>query len=218
MWNDGMTRGDFVPESNMHPPQWMLDLFADGALATREQVEVEAHIASCPHCAAEVDASRMVIGALGEMPRFEPSPNFAEAVMARVQIAPVPWEIRVRRWLPQTRRGWALAVGALTAPLAPVVVLLAWMLSHPMVTVSGLWYWGAGRIRDTAWNAVGGVFAAAVERGNVGWVPDLIAAAARISPVVLLAVIGTIAALTFFSGWSLNHLLRTPSGGATHAH
>ena len=218
MWNDRMTRGDFVPESSMHPPQWMLDLFADEALAPREQVEVAAHIASCPHCAAEVDASRMVIGSLSEMPRFEPTPGFAEAVMARVQIAPVPWAVRVRQWLPQTRRGWALAFGAVTAPLAPVVVLLAWLLSHPMVTVSGLWYWGTSRVRDTAWNAVGGFFAAAVERGNVGWVPDFIAAAAGISPILLLMAAATVAALTFLSGWSLNHLLRTPSGGATHAH
>jgi anti-sigma factor RsiW len=196
----------------------MLDLFADEALAPREQVEVEAHIASCHYCAAEVDASRMVIGALTEMSRFEPSPLFAEAVMAKVQIAPVPWEIRVRQWLPQTRRGWVLLTGALTAPLAPAVVLLAWLLSHPMVTVSGLWYWGTARLRDTAWNTVGGVFAAAVERGNVSWVPDVIAAAARFSPLVLLLAAAMVAALTFFSGWSLNRLLRTPDGGITHAH
>lgn len=207
-----------MPESSMHPPQWMLDLFADGALAPREQVEVEAHIASCADCTAEVDASRMVIGALSEMPRFEPTPEFAEAVMARVRIAPVPWPVRVRQCLPQTRRGWALAIGALTAPLVPVVVLLAWLLSHPMVTVSGLWYWGTTLVRDTAWNAAGGVFAAMVERGNVGWVPDLIAAAARISPVVLLVTAGTVVGLTLLSGWSLNRLLRTPSGGVAHAH
>lgn len=207
-----------MPESRMHPPQWMLDLFADGALAPREQVEVEAHIASCPHCAAEVDASRMVIGALSEMPRFEPAPGFPDAVMARVQIDPVPWAVRARRWLPQTRRGWALVIGALTAPLVPVVVLLAWLLSHPMVTVSGLWYWGTGHVRDTAWNVVAGVIAAAIERGNVGWVPELIAVAARIPPVVLLVAAGTVVALTFASGWSLNRLLRTPSGGVAHAH
>ena len=213
-----MAKGDFVPESSMHPPQWMLDLFAEGVLAPAEQAEVEQHLGGCPQCAAEVEACRSMIATLGSLPRFEPDPGFADAVMARVQTQPATLSLRIQGWLPETRRGWVLLSGALLAPVVPVVMLIAWLLSHPMVTTGGLMDWVTTQGLALASSAAGGLSRAVFESGIAGWIPDLITVIAA-APAGLLIALVLIAALALpVAGWSLFRLLRTPNGETTYAH
>ena len=106
-----------------HLPPWTLDALAEGELSHSERSLAQAHLEGCPHCQAQLDEMRAVAAALDALPRFEPSGDFAAAVMARVAIRPVeaPAAAPARRWLPRTRRGWMFLGAGLLAPLAPLV-------------------------------------------------------------------------------------------------
>ena len=72
--------------------------------------------------------------------------------MARVQIAPQesPALAWLRRWVPNTRRGWALVGAAIVAPAVPILALLAWMLSQPLLSPATLWQWAMLRTQSAA--------------------------------------------------------------------
>lgn len=204
-----------------HLPEWTLDLLAEGALSHAERSRAEAHLRECALCAAEMEATRAVIASLEALPRFEPSPGFADVVMSRVvlpQEAPQAAFSPLRRWLPRTRRGWAGLAVALAVPSAPLFALLAWLLSRPMVTVGSLWSMGTGWVRETSWSLVARAAEALARSGALEWGGDLLdrlaSAPATGTGIALLLV----AAAIPLSGWTLVRLLRTPLGGVTHAH
>ena len=207
-----------MPEPHLHPPQWMLDLFAEGALAPAEQSEVASHSENCRRCEAEIEACRAVISALGAIPRLQPTPGFADAVMARVQIAPKSHAVRVRQSLPHSRRGWALLGGAVAAFSAPVIAVLLWIVSHPLLTVGGVWYWGSARLQALLWSGISGAAARATGLGPADALSDVIHAFAGLPGSALAALALSLAVLVPLSGWSLIRLARTSTGGISHAH
>lgn len=204
-----------------HLPDWMLDLLAEDALSHVERAQAEAHVKQCAACASDLEAARSVIASLDALPRFEPSPGFADAVMARVVIfdpAAAASAARSRRWLPQTRRGWAKLGAAVLAPLAPLATLMAWLLTHPMVTMGGLWEMGSHWAGERLWSA----FAVAAElvarsgaMGGIGEMADRMAAVPTTNLGIALLLVAVAIPL---SGWFLFRLFRTPMGGMTHAH
>ncbi|HEX2186028.1 MAG TPA: hypothetical protein VHN78_11045, partial [Chloroflexota bacterium] len=140
-----------------HLPPWTLEELAEGTLSPAETVGALEHVRACERCTAELDASRAVLAALASLPSFDPSPAFADRVMAQVVVrpaaalAPVPG--RLRRWLPHTRRGWTLLLGGVLAPVAPLVALLTWVLGYPGVSVGSLWGVGRKWLTEAAWGA-----------------------------------------------------------------
>ena len=58
--------------------------FLDGRLDPAERGPVEAHLAACAACRAQVEELRAVVGVLGEWPGVSPSPSFDAALRARV--------------------------------------------------------------------------------------------------------------------------------------
>lgn len=196
----------------------MLDLLAEDSLSHAERTEAEAHLRHCARCASELEASRSVIAALDGLPRFEPSPAFSQAVMSRVVPARLAAaEARSRRWLPATRKGWIRFSLFSLLPIAPLATLLAWLLSHPMVTPGALWEIASERAGAAAWSLLAGAADLVARSGAVGWVADLAARVAAAPTETALALLAAGVAIPL-SGWTLARLLRTPTGAMTHAH
>ena len=205
-------------EADAHLPEMSLEQLAEGSLGESEAREARAHLASCARCAAELEAFTQLFTMLSELPRFAPAPVFADAVMARVRIA--PRESRLAVWLerltPRTRGGWVLLALALLAPAAPVIAVLAWLLFNPLITPSAVlswtrlqletWSqaalaWSVERFEDTARNALQLAY---------GFV-DAVPANALGGVAVLMAVAIPL------SAWALVRLTRTPSGKISYA-
>ncbi|GMV04826.1 MAG: hypothetical protein AMXMBFR53_11060 [Gemmatimonadota bacterium] len=86
-----------------------LQALLEGELPLGERRSAEEHLASCPRCAAELDAWRVLFRDLTGLPALAPSGSFAERVMAGVNVPePVGLAARVRGWL-----------GASSAPAHP---------------------------------------------------------------------------------------------------
>lgn len=208
-----------MPYSYGHVPQWTLELFAEEALPPEERGEVQAHLDRCCQCAAELESSRAFLASLDQLPRFEPLPGFADSVMARVNLRPEgsPALARVRRWLPATRKGWMMLFGFLMAPFAPLAALFAWVLSHPLVTVGGLWSMGEEWGGEVGHSLLAGVSRLAVRSGVWEW-GEWVVRTVWANPFSTVSLILAFMALaTPVSAWSLVRLLRTPMGGVAHA-
>jgi hypothetical protein len=141
-------------------------------------------------------------------------------VMARVAMQPAaaPAEARVRRWLPRTVRGW-MAMGVLSvAPMASMAALLAWLLSHPLVSPGALLGMSGRWVRDTGWSLLARAAEALVRSGLWQWAADTFRGVGTLSPQQLGAAALFVAIAVPASGWAMARLLRTPMGGMTHAH
>ena len=206
-----------MTEHTQHLQPWTLEELAENALDHAERELALAHVRNCARCAADLDASRAMIQALNALPTFQPSPNFADAVMSRVAL-PVAATSAVarRRWLPQTRRGWVkAAVGAL-APLVPLLALLGWLAGRgvtPGSMVGGAASWAG----NAAWGALVTVTEWVVRSGFFPWMVtagiDLIGGSQGLS------VAGALFAIAVpVSAWMLVRILRTPSVGFKNAH
>lgn len=206
-----------VTEPNAHLPPWTLEELAENALSHRETSLAMEHVRRCAQCAAELDANRALFAALGALPAFEPSPAFADAVMARVAVpAAAAHAVARRRWLPRTRKGWMTsAVGAL-APLLPLLALLGWMTGRGMSP--GAFFGVAGRwVGGVAWAGVVSAAEWVVRSALFQWV--VTTGAELVGGTRGLSVAGVVFAVAIpLSGWMLVRLLRTPIGGMTHAH
>jgi hypothetical protein len=86
------------------------------------------------------------------LPRFAPSAGFANNVMARVSLGPHehPAFAWLRRLMPRSRPGWILAAAAMVAPAIPIITLLVWMLTQPLLSPAAVWQWTLIRIQSAA--------------------------------------------------------------------
>ena len=71
--------------------------YVDGALAAADRLQVEAHLAGCPRCQAQVDAERTLSSAVRSLPA-PPLPHGLAARVRRRSRKPVP--LRRRVWIP----------------------------------------------------------------------------------------------------------------------
>lgn len=80
-----------------HPSAEAIQALLDGALPSGERAAVEEHLASCARCSAEMDGWRSLFERIGDLPTLTPGPEFAERVLAGVEIAePRSWAARIR--------------------------------------------------------------------------------------------------------------------------
>ncbi|CAN5307278.1 hypothetical protein BH20GEM2_BH20GEM2_17050 [soil metagenome] len=193
-----------------HLDEWQLELAAEDRPMLTESRD---HLLGCADCLTQVERLREIALALASLPRFAPSAGFADAVMARVAVAPAAFF----RWLPATRAGWLRLAAALLIPLIPVLALAAWLLSRPLVTAPALLGWAGDQLRDGFWAAVLAIGGAAVRSGLWDSVGDGLSAAAGTLSGDLLPIL-LFLALVPFSMLVLIRLSRTPNGGVTHAH
>lgn len=218
----GTTRqaeGELVSDSKAHLSEWTLEQLAEGLLSEYEHQSATTHIDACPRCAGELDACRTLFTALAGLPRFAPSPSFGDVVISRIHIGPRPSPMveRVRRWLPATRRGWFLVAAALITPALPLVALLVWLLSQPMVSAVSLLEWGSRWGAETASSALTIVarWEAAV---GLDRAVHLISSLVSGLPLGIVLTVAVLMALGIpLSAWSLVRLVRTPMGDVHYA-
>jgi hypothetical protein len=213
-----------VTDATGHLPYWTLELLAEDDLPHAERTLAERHLRACGACRAELESARSLVEALAALPTYDPPPSFADAVMARVAIAPAvapaaaPQAAPVRWWSPSTRRGWTLLGALAMLPALPLLALAGWLFSRPGVSPGALWTVGRGWMQDVAWSLVVDATGALLRSGAVEWTAGLLALAPDAAfgglPVALLLAAIAIPA----SAWMMVRLLKTPMGGMTHAH
>ena len=127
--------------TNSHPEAERLEALAAGELNAGDAAVVESHLVGCARCREEVDEWRALFGALGDLPGLEPSPGFADAVMARVEVRSV-WAERmsalVRWFTPRTTQAWALVAVVMALPALVYAGAFAWLATQPWFSVAGL--------------------------------------------------------------------------------
>lgn len=201
---------------NEHLLPWTLEELAEDTLSPRERAQAMAHVRGCARCAADLDASRALLQALSSLPQFDPSPSFADLVMARVAV-PVPARqaVSLRRWLPHTRRGWMMALAGALAPLLPLLGLLTWLAGRGM-TPGALLGVGGRWVADAGWSLLVRATEMLVKSGIFQWV--VTTGADLVGGTRGLSVAGALFAMAIpLSGWMLVRLLRTPVKGMSHA-
>ena len=83
--------------------------YLDRSLEPGAAAEFRAHLAGCPHCAAELAVYRRVFAALAATPQWDPGPALTARVLARV----LPSQVRRRRRLAAMGWGYAGSLAAL---------------------------------------------------------------------------------------------------------
>ena len=217
--NEPIPESDLVPEATAHLSAMRLEQLAEGGLSEAEAQAARGHLSSCQRCATEMEAFGSLFGMLGELPRFAPSPAFADAVMARVRIAPSEsWYAGLlRRLIPTTRRGWLLLGTALTAPATPFIALAVWLLFQPLVTPTTLWQWGQLRVQSGAEASIawlGEWFLTSLAGEGLAM---LYTSVQSIPTNALSGAIAFLAVAIPLSAWALVRLTRSPSGKVSYA-
>jgi anti-sigma factor RsiW len=138
-----------------HPATERLQEFAEEVLGGPEHAVVDAHLAACARCRAEVEELRSLFLALSSLPAFEPTAGFADRVMKHVRVrqpvlaAAAAW---IERVTPRSTRGWATAAAVFGLPVIGATVLVGWLLAQPGVDAQGLWTLTTGLAGDAAVN------------------------------------------------------------------
>jgi anti-sigma factor RsiW len=93
-----------------------LGAYQDGDLSAREMGILDAHLATCSACRAQLAQLRAVESSLVRLVAIEPQGDFTLALMAKIAAMPVPERRPVRLWwfVAADVLIWA-AIGALTA-------------------------------------------------------------------------------------------------------
>jgi anti-sigma factor RsiW len=223
-----------------HPPAEQLEAFVEGVLEAGDRAVVESHLVGCADCLSAVEEWQALFAALEGLPQFDPSPGFAERVMAGVRLGEAP--ARSRRWdwqsaqaavtawaggaaesagryLPRTTFGWAMATAFLSIPFVLAAAAAGWLVSRSYLTPGSLWVFASGQassgLRSMGEHAV----TAALQTDVAAW---LVANAARFMEQAGLTGLGLLlasaSAATVLSAWVLyRNLVRTPSRSTSYA-
>lgn len=122
---------------------------------------LKAHARACAACRAELDAAGSLVRELERLPRFAPSPRFADRVMQDVHVF-VPWHVAlldtVRAWAPRSSGVRALAWTGAGAAAAVLTIISVFVLTRLDVLLFAA-EMGLGRLRDAVTAATGGAVA-----------------------------------------------------------
>jgi hypothetical protein len=140
-----------------------IDLLLDGEVGFGV-APLQAHVAVCEDCQARLARSRKIVEALEDLPRLAPRPQFADRVMAQVQIVE-PWHVAVldtaRRFVPQSvqMRGVMAATASVVAlALTSAAVWLALHADLAMYSFNLAAGRARGALLDVATSVVGAAF------------------------------------------------------------
>lgn len=202
-----------------HLTESAVEQLADGLLAGPELERAKAHLNGCIACTARLEASKALIEALSTLPRFAPSENFADAVMSNIQIKPrraslLAW---VRHWTPETRRGWALLVATLLAPMLPLLAFTVWVMQSPVLTAGSVIQWTYLQGRQLLSDGSATVARWAMEIGVPAWLQGVLELVQQVPVDAAIVALLILAVAIPLSMWSLVRLVRTPTGNVTYA-
>lgn len=123
-----------MTELNLHPDAERIEAYLEGKLAEGDRAVLESHLVDCPRCQAELEEWQGLFFALNSLPQLEPSADFVDRVMARVNIMPSPARQRIARWWPRTTKGWSIVAAFLALPMVGGASVIAWILAQPWAT------------------------------------------------------------------------------------
>lgn len=205
-----------------HPATEEVEAYVAGSLSAADRATFESHLAGCPECAAEVEEWRALFAGLAALPRIEPSPGFADRVMAQVRIHR-PWYVHaaamLRRILPTTTRGWMLVTAILALPVVTMGGAVTWLISRPWLSLGDLWIYLGHRAEEAMaslvrWLAVL-VLESQASQSILKWIHQILIAIG--APGVGIAALVGAMAMTL-SVWTLyQNLFRESTRGGSHA-
>jgi anti-sigma factor RsiW len=150
-----------VTDPLTHPQAEQFEELVAGSLSAGDQAVLESHLTGCEYCRQELDEVRALFSALAELPRLEPSPAFADRVMAHVRVHQ-PWAVRAAAWAkgfwPQSTIGLGLATAFFALPPLLFGAGLAWLASVPGMSWQALWIYGQSRALLLAQSATSALF------------------------------------------------------------
>ena len=202
-----------------HLPDQTLEQLAEGTLPAAEAALARAHLEACGRCFAELEGYQSLFAMLGQLPRFAPSPVFADAVMARVRVAQqespvVAW---LKRLVPSTKRGWALIGVVVTAPAAPIALIMAWLLTQPLLSPVTLWQWAWPQMQSAGQAALAWVMGQALDSIVLGWAEAVYTTLQTVPSTTLGTGAALVGVAIPLSGWGFLRLVRTPVGSVNYA-
>lgn len=165
-----------------HLTQDELDALLVGAGSSRAM----SHLATCPSCVALRELDARLVASLRGLPTWEPSANFPDRVMARVQIRPILAE-RPRHFSTRERSARRRAVVASVATGGALAAGLAWAVAHPAAALG----WSAPTLADAGqslWIALQAIAANTAEQPWFDGVRDALATPIRAFPVLVGAL------------------------------
>jgi hypothetical protein len=185
----------------------------DAALEQSTESQASQHLESCQACQDLLEAERELVGLLNGMPRFSPSPEFVDAVMARVAI-PDPFALRafrnIRSRLATSHRSLAFATSIAVVLAVTMGGSIAWTMANQDV-LAAIGSSVAGEAAHWFWLGLQALASNLVEQP---WYED--ARAAIGSPTRLALFSGT-ASLLYLSGvLALKRLLALPAQRVAH--
>lgn len=171
------------------------------------------HLESCQACQDLLAAERELVGLLNGMPRFSPSEQFVDAVMARVAI-PDPFALRafrnIRSRLAMSRRSLAFATSFAVVLAVAMGGSIVWTLANQDV-LAAIGSAVAGQAAHWFWLGLQALASNLVEQP---WYED---ARAAIGSPTRLALFSGMASLLYLSGvLALKRLLALPAQQAAH--
>jgi anti-sigma factor RsiW len=207
-----------VPTPMAHLTAETLEQLAEGMLSPAEAADALTHVEACGRCAAELEGHQQLFAALSGLPRFEPAPSFNDAVMARVVVGPresfvLAW---LRRLTPRSRRGWTLLGAAVTAPALPVLALVAWVVTQPLLSPATLWQWALIRSQGVAQATAAWLIDRAAGAGLLELLDHTFVAVHSVPTSALGGLLALLAVGIPLSGWGLLRLTRIPDGSVTY--
>jgi anti-sigma factor RsiW len=214
-----------MSETMQHPEPARLEALVDGTLPQTDRASVDSHVRTCERCAAEVEELRQLFTALADLPRLAPGVGFADRVMAKVRVAKAPVAVparapladRLRSLLPGRRLGWALAAAFTGAPAIATIGALAWLATHPALSVQALWIFATQRIAAGASAASGWLIETLAATRIASWLGAFGRGLATVEPGQLGVAAAALVALTGLSAWVLyRNLIRTPTRERHH--
>lgn len=185
----------------------------DAAIEERSGSQASQHLESCQACQDLLEAERELVGLLNGMPRFSPSEEFADAVMARVAI-PDPFALRafrnIRSRLATNRRSLAFATSFAVVLAVAMGGSIVWTLANQDV-LAAIGSSVAGQAVYWFWLGLQTLTSNLVEQP---WYED---ARAAIGSPTRLALFSGMASLLYLSGvLALKRLLALPAQRAAH--
>lgn len=206
----------------LHPAPEVVEAYIGGSLSDADRAVLESHLIGCQQCTAEVEEWRALFAGLAALPYLDPTPGFADRVMANVQVRQ-PWQARVaallRRVIPVTTGGWFLVTALLSLPVLFMGGATTWLLSRPWISADALWIYFIMRTEKALLALVQRIGAMVI--GNqltpqvVAWGQQLLK---QLGAPVIGAVAAVGAALITLSVWTLyKNLFRNSTRGGSHA-
>ena len=186
----------------------------DAALEQRLAVQPSAHLGTCQACQELLEAERELAGLLNGMPRFDPSSDFEDRVMARVAV-PDPFGLRafrnVRARLASSRRSLVFATSVAVVLVVTMGGSIAWSLTN-QEALAAIGSSVAAEAARWFWLGLQALASNLVEQPWYEDALDVVGTPAR------LALFSGMASLLYLSGvLALKRLLALPAQRVAHA-